>query len=148
MKRHTEFCIPGANGNGRFRVLEEDCFGKSYNKQAAECKVCIAPLLVDGRVVLCNEVCAAYCKGDTYKGGLNRLSSNDVAERLEKGASVADIFTEVLGAAQPEEYYKAARMLLYNRLRHLQQVKGMVTPALPPREELLHAVRSGKGAGT
>lgn len=126
------------------RVLKErvPCFGKDFAKTAKECRSCLAPVVVQGKLHLLREICQARSRGAATYAQLVILTTQDVIERLERGKGVEEIFAEVLGDADPDLQAAAARQLISLRLVYMKRDLGLPTPKLPPRKELLKYVRS------
>lgn len=115
------------------------CFGR-YNKNATECRGCTAPVVMNGKLVLFKEVCAAWSKGGDVAAlfcNLNRIGSTEVRTRLESGRSLEAIWREILADNDPEVYGEDARNLLKQRLDYLATTYKMVLPPLPTTSELI-----------
>lgn len=110
----------------------DPCFGKSFAKSAPECINCRAPVLIQGKVRLVRDICAARMRGAKSPMELHRLTSTEVQQRLERGDSIAAIFNEILGDTPFELGGAIARQLLVDRLLYL---KGNY-PQVPRAKEL------------
>ena len=132
-----------------FRMcMESDpCFGRDFDKIADECKACVLPVVYRGKLRMMNDVCRALTAGRDAPGDINRLTSRDVMDRLLAGASVQDLFDDVLAEADPDDGARAARQLLYLRFRYLRKEAGFVPPKLPTLKELALARRERVAAG-
>lgn len=118
----------------------DPCFGEDFAKTADACKECTAPVVVDGEIYLMREVCRAICRGALKPTRLNRLTSRDVRDRLFEGATVEEIWAEILGDSDPEAAGAEARKLLYNRLYYIERNYDYPTPDLPTTDELVQAI--------
>jgi hypothetical protein len=123
------------------------CFGTAFAESAAECKVCTAPILVDGSIVLYREACKAAALGCSIAlKPLRRLSMSEVAARLEEGREVLDVWREILNGNDPRIKGREARSLLTQRLRELVKGAGKDggpiprVPEIPTTQELTNAL--------
>ena len=116
------------------------CFGR-YASSAAECKLCVAPIIHGGRLFLFRELCRARAEG-VVAGQLVRLSAGEVLHRLEVGRSVFVLWQEILGDCDPQAYGRDARVLLSQRFRHLHVTLKLSVPELPPLAQLLEEMRA------
>lgn len=113
------------------------CFGRLFAKTAPECISCRAPVsMPSGEIKLLKEVCAAQCLGPSAEVKLNRITSQEVMERLERGETFVQLFRTILGDAHPGLAATAARQLLVDRLVYLKAI-GMETPPVPKTKVLL-----------
>jgi hypothetical protein len=117
-------------------ATKDPCFGKEFAKSASECKACVAPVAYQGKVHLLKEICAMLCNGAQSPVSLRRLTSSDVRERIEKGASMQEIFEEILADNDPAIAATEARALLYQRVNYIK--KSLPVPNVPTTEELLN----------
>lgn len=115
---------------------DDPCFGKGFAKTAAACIECRAPVLIDGKVRLMRELCAAKCKGVESPMDLHHLTSRDVAQRLERGEPIAAIFRSILGDVPPDIGATSARQVLVDRLLYLKTT-GFPVPVVPRAKDLL-----------
>lgn len=121
-------------------LAEDVCFGKHYAKTVKECRECVCPVVVEERVLLLSEVCAALC-GKAAPGHLKRLTSKEIEKRLST-MSVVEIFKEIVNEMPVEQAAADARALLYDRLYYLREEKGVPVPDLPSTEDLVAALGS------
>ncbi len=112
------------------------CFGRHFAKTNTECISCRAPVILQGKVVLMRDVCAMKCSGKSTPAKLNRLTSTQVMERIERGTSVKEMFKEILGESDPAVVASAARQMLIDRLTYLKTI-GVETPEVPKTKDLL-----------
>lgn len=112
------------------------CFGKYFAKSTHECIICRAPVVMDKKLYLMKEVCAMKCTGNGSVAKLNRLTAREIMERLERGATLASIFREILGSASPDLMASAARQLLVDRMVYLKTV-GFDPGPIPRTKDLL-----------
>lgn len=119
----------------------DPCFGKYYAKTAPECVMCVAPVVIDGKVRLMRDVCAARSKGAENTVDLERLTSRDVAQRIERGEPLHTIFAAILGDAPPEIAASAARQILVDRLLYLKSTGARIPEEVPRVKELLGALK-------
>lgn len=115
---------------------DDPCFGKSYAKTSDVCRSCICPVLFDGRVMLLHEVCAAW-QAPGVIAALKRLSSAEVLDRIKRGKTAKDIFTEILNGTDPVANGKAARDILSGRWWYLRFEKREQLPDLPALKDLV-----------
>lgn len=131
--------FPGFTPETFTQYLQETdpCFGKSFAKSSKECQACLLPVLMDGRILLLNDLCSQTRKAGGVLTGdrLLPLTSQEVRERLGQGASPEDLFASILGEADPKILGGEARRLLKTRLTYLRQ-QGTPVPDLPPLSEL------------
>jgi hypothetical protein len=120
---------------------QDICFGKLFAKTAPECINCRAPVLIEGKIALCKDACAMHTLGASTVS-LNKLSSQAVLERLEKGLGLPVIFREILGNAPPGVAAAAARQLLVDRLLYLKTI-GFDHFPVPKTKDLLNADNNG-----
>jgi hypothetical protein len=140
----TELTLVGSDKSLEFQeYLQSDdpCFGEHYAKRAEECKNCTAPVIVNGRLVLLNELCEARTKGADDPLQLKRLTSQDVLDRLQSGASILDIFDEILADNDLDDAAVQARSILAARLRYLQKEYDLPVPSAPKTKELKQEMR-------
>jgi hypothetical protein len=120
------------------------CFGKHHAKTVKECRECTAPVIIEGELYLFRELCQARTQGAESLSKLKTLTTQDVIDRLQRGKSVEEIFSEILGDADPETQAATARHLLYLRFVYMQRNLELPTPHLPPRKELISHVLGEK----
>lgn len=120
----------------------EDCFGERFARTVTECKDCRAPVILDGKIFLLREICASQSQGGKDPVRLNRLTSVDVLDRLEAGASACDIFLEILNGAPMELGGSEARQILRRRFQYLEREFELPVPVLPTLRTLQKKVRT------
>lgn len=116
-------------------VQVDACFGKSFAKSSADCKSCTAPVIVGGKLALCNELCQSVQSGAVGLSTTVELTSRQVGARLEAGRDPFSIWREMLGTADPVAYGAMIRTKLYTRLSVLAE--SIEVPPLPTTAELL-----------
>ncbi len=114
---------------------EDPCFGKHYKAKASECAECQAIVVHRGVLCTLSTVCRAVCAGQDSVSGLHRLTSADILERIQAGATIQELFAEVLADANPDELAYHARTLLSRRLDYLSR-KGIPVPEVPTTQAL------------
>lgn len=133
-----DFEVLGAPGAAEFlNTAVDPCFGKQFAKSAKTCIECRAPVLIEGKIKLMREVCAARSRGADTPFELQKLSTRDVVQRLERGDTLQMIFREIIGGAPEEVAGPAARQLLVDRLLYLKST-GTSVPDVPKTKELLN----------
>lgn len=120
---------------GKYLEEVDPCFGKHFAKSAPECKECLAPVVVEGKLLFLRDLCEARTHGADTPDHLVRLTTNDVIVRLDHGKSLQEIYAEILGDSTSEVTAKAARSLLAARLSRMRFLE-LPTPALPPLKDL------------
>lgn len=132
-----EFEVIGAPGAAAFLESGQDiCFGKLFAKTSPDCIACRAPSIFKGRVILTKELCAMKCAGSADPIRINKLSSQDVMERLERGSSYSAIFREILDKAPADQAAPMARQLLVDRMMYLKTI-GVDKGPVPRTKDLL-----------
>lgn len=153
--------LVGGNTAAFRKLLSEldPCFGQNYAKTVLTCRECICPVIVNGKVELLNDVCREATRQNkekakaggtttvsTSKGGapptLNKMSYADVSRALQAGKTWFDLFVEVLGDADPEEYATDAREFLYGAQYYIRKTWDLPVAKVPKRKELLAHVRN------
>ena len=112
------------------------CFGKFYAKSNPVCQACRAPVAHAGKVVLLKELCSALCAKQSTIARLNKLTSQEVLERLERQVPLSQIFREILGKAPVKQLGAEARQLLVDRLNYLNHFLKIEVPKVPRLKEL------------
>lgn len=130
----------GAEQYTRFLQERDPCFGRHFAKTVEACKRCRAPVIMEGQVYLLLEVCRGVSEGQDRPHRLNRLTSQDVFQRLQEGATTQDIFEEILAQNDPDVAAVAARQILARRLRYLERKHEVPVPDLPKTEQLKEEV--------
>lgn len=132
--------IPVEDQTAAIEYLEtgDICFGKHFAKTAQACIACRSPVLVNGKVLVFRDLCVMKCVGSTNIT-LNKLTSKQVMERLERGESLASIFAEILGDVHPGVAASQARQVLVDRLVYLKTV-GIDPGPVPLTKDLLAEV--------
>jgi hypothetical protein len=120
----------------RFLESDDPCFGKRFSKSSPECKGCLCPVIVAGKLHTLNEVCAARSKGGAAPGACKNLMSSDVLRRLAEGCTIYDVFVEMVEGQPLETAAPVARALLYRRLRNIRSGHDLPLPELPTLEDL------------
>lgn len=134
------FEVIGAPGAAEYLEQGADpCFGKVFAKSAQACIDCRCPVLMGGKIRLMREVCAAKSRGAESPMDLQRLTSQDVLQRLERGEPLPMIFAAILADAPPELAAASARQLLMDRLVYLKST-GLPVPEVPRAKELLKEI--------
>ena len=123
----------------RTALAHDPCLGFNYTKTAKECRACLAPVIIAGKLMLMNEACASWSVGAT-PGTIQRLTSQEVLDRLTAGATPDAIFSEILGSADPIATGDLARQVLVDRLAYLKW-KGLTVPKVPHKKELIRVHR-------
>ncbi len=136
----TEIELVGADQDkitafNKYLDEEDPCFGKHYKAKAQECVECQAIVVHRGILCTLNTVCRAVCAGQDSVSGLHRLTSADILERIQAGASIQELFAEVLADSNPDELAYHARTLLSRRLNYLSR-KGIPVPEVPTTQAL------------
>lgn len=120
---------------------EDPCFGRLHSKASSECKICLAPVIYEGRLFLMNEICEARTHGAQDPSQLLKLTSRDILQRLEAGQSVQAIFEEILKDNDPHTMGTLARNLIAGRFQYIQNELGVPVPKLPRAKALASNVR-------
>lgn len=132
-----KFEVIGAPAAAEYLQSGDDvCFGKNYAKSTDACVACRAPVLIDGKIRVMREVCAPLSRGMTGPVDLQRLTSAEVLQMLEQGATPEAIFRKILGQVDPQLGAAAARQLLVDRFFYLSSIK-IPTPSVPKTKDLL-----------
>jgi hypothetical protein len=129
----------GVNNNEKAvkYLLEEDpCFGRQYAKTAAECSRCRAPVLLNGKVSLLNEVCKSLTQEDTIPVQVKKLTSKQVIDKIQAGLSPTEIISEMVGDEPSYQQVKEARTLLAVRMSYIKNNKNLPVPEVPTLREL------------
>ena len=120
------------------------CFGKSFAKSAPECISCRAPVVFQGRLHLMKEICAAKVLGSAGVEHINKIPARVVLERFESGASVFDVFREIVGDSTVEHTGALARQVLVDRLAYLTSI-GFKAPEVPRTKVLIDETKKVVG---
>jgi len=130
--------VPDNGSANAYLEKDDPCFGKYYAKTAPECMACLALVVSGGEVRFLRELCQSRTKGSTKLVDLVRLTSTEVLQEIESGATAPEIFRKILGDNDPKLAAAAARQLLADRIWYLNSLApDGEFPEVPKTKEML-----------
>jgi hypothetical protein len=120
----------------RYMLEDDPCFGRKYAKTASECDRCRAPVLLDGKVSLLNEVCKSVTEDDTTPVQIKKLTSKQVLDKVRSGLSPVEIIEHMTGGDPSYREVVEARGLLASRMAYLKHQKNLPVPDIPTIKEI------------
>lgn len=141
----------------RFLATADPCFGRLFKPDAAECKECVCPVVINDKVFLLREACATRTAANRAKGPedqpsppttrMLRLSSQEVVDRFHAGKTWEDVFVEMLAGGDPELLGIAVRARLYEIWWQISKVYQLPVDKLPYLKALkTYAKQNRKGS--